>query len=148
MTPFPETVEFWHWWLLAAVLLTIEVFAPTTIFLWTGISAVAVGFVLLAAETTSWQVQVLLFAVLSVVSIFGWRLFARLHPSAGEESSLNRRAEQHVGRQLTLESAIVNGEGRATIDDTAWRLEGDDLAVGTRVKVVAVTGAILRVEEA
>jgi len=39
-----EHIEFWQWWVLAALLMAIEVFAPTTLFLWTGIAAAAVGF--------------------------------------------------------------------------------------------------------
>ena len=47
-------IEFWHWWVLAALLMAIEVFAPTTVFLWTGISAATVGFVVLAADGIGW----------------------------------------------------------------------------------------------
>ena len=59
-----EQIEFWHWWVLAALLMAVEVFAPTTLFLWTGISAAAVGIVVLFARGIGWEVQVLLFAVL------------------------------------------------------------------------------------
>ena len=37
-----DSIEFWHWWVLAALLIAVEVFAPTTVFLWTGISAIGV----------------------------------------------------------------------------------------------------------
>lgn len=147
MSEFLGTIEFWHWWVLAALLITIEIFAPTTVFLWTGISAVAVGLMLFVAESTSWQLQLLVFSALSVGSVLGWRQYARLRPTRSEEPTLNRRAEQYVGRQLTLDNPIVNGEGRITIDDTAWRIEGGDLEAGARVKVVGVDGATLRVEK-
>ena len=32
-----EPFQFWHWLILGAVFLAIEVFAPATIFLWFGV---------------------------------------------------------------------------------------------------------------
>ncbi|MFQ6018211.1 MAG: NfeD family protein [Kiloniellaceae bacterium] len=143
----PGQVEFWHWWVLAALLMAVEVFAPTTLFLWTGISAAAVGLVVLADAGVGWEFQVLLFAVLSVVSVVAWRHYARLRPVRSEDPWLNRRAEQYIGRQFTLEEPIVNGRGKVRVDDTTWKIEGEDLAAGNRVKVVGVDGVILKVEQ-
>ena len=39
MAEFLDTIEFWHWWVLAALLVVIEVFAPSTVFLWPGVAA-------------------------------------------------------------------------------------------------------------
>ena len=142
----PEHVVFWHWWVLAALLMAVEVFAPTTLFLWTGISAGAVGLVVLVAEDIGWEYQVLLFAVLSVVSVVAWRRYARLHPVRSEDPWLNRRAEQYIGRQFTLEEPIVNGEGMVKVDDTTWKIAGENLEAGSRVRVVGVDGVILKVE--
>ncbi len=142
----PEQLEFWHWWVLGALLMAIEVFAPTTLFLWTGISAGVVGLVLLIAPDTSWETQVLLFAVLSVVSVFAWRRYARLHPVRSEDPWLNRRAEQYIGRELVLGDPIVNGQGKVKVDDTTWKVKGQDLAAGSRVRVVGVEGVILKVD--
>jgi membrane protein implicated in regulation of membrane protease activity len=144
----PEHIEFWHWWVLAALLMAVEVFAPTTLFLWTGISAGAVGLVVLVAEDIGWESQVLLFAVLSLVSVVAWRRYARLRPVHSEDPWLNRRAEQYIGRQFTLEEPIVNGEGTVKVDDTTWKIAGENLEAGSRVKVVGVDGVILKVEPA
>ena len=142
-------VEFWHWWVLAAVLLAVEVFAPTTLFLWTGLSAIVVGGVVLVAAPIGWEYQVLLFAVLSVVSVIAWRIVARMRgPRGGVTSTLNRRAEQYVGRTFTLLEPIVNRQGKINVDDTTWKVEGADLGEGCRVKVVGVDGVVLKVEEA
>ena len=143
-----ESVEFWHWWVLAAALMAIEVFAPTTLFLWTGLSAAAVGVVLLIAPGIAWEAQILLFAVLSVVSVVAWRQYARLHPAISEDPLLNLRAERYVGRLFTLDEPIVNGHGKIKVDGTLWKVEGDDLDAGSRVKVVAADGVMLKVEAA
>ena len=139
-------IEFWHWWVVAALLMAIEVFAPTTVFLWTGISAATVGLVLLAADGIGWQSQVILFAVLSVVSVIAWRYYMRLRPIRSEDPLLNRRAEQCVGRVCTLEEPIINGQGKVKIGGILWKIEGEDLDAGARVRVVGVDGAVLKVE--
>ena len=36
-------LDYWHWWILAAVLIIFEVFAPGAFFLWLGIAAAALG---------------------------------------------------------------------------------------------------------
>ena len=38
-----EQLTHWHWWILAVVLLVLEIFAPGTFFMWMGASAVVVG---------------------------------------------------------------------------------------------------------
>ena len=143
-----EQIEFWHWWVLAAVLMAVEVFAPTTLFLWMGISAGAVGLLVLVANDIGWEIQILLFAVISVVSVVAWRQYARLHPASSDDPLLNRRAEQCVGRLFSLEEPIANGRGRVKVDGVFWKIEGDDLEAGNRVKVVGADGVILKVEEA
>src|SRR3546814_11720008 len=55
-------IEFWNWWVIAVFLLGIEVFAPGAVFLWMGIAAGVVVFVLLALPPTPWQIQILVFA--------------------------------------------------------------------------------------
>ncbi|NKB59385.1 MAG: NfeD family protein [Alphaproteobacteria bacterium] len=143
-----DQIDFWHWWILAAVFLAIEVFAPTTLFLWTGISAAVVGIVAYFADGLSWQIQFLLFAILSVASVFAWRAIARSRQSAEDEPLLNRRGMQYVDRQFTLEQPIIHGEGSLRIDDTIWKIAGDDCASGERVRVTGLDGHVLQVEKA
>ena len=69
----------------------------------------------------------------------------RRHPTGTDHPLLNRRGEQYIGRVFTLDEAIVNGTGKLRIDDTIWKVNGDDLAAGTAVKVSAAKGVILQV---
>src|SRR3546814_18008314 len=66
-------IEFWNWWVIAVFLIGIEVFAPGAVFLWMGIAAGVVGFVLLALPQTPWQIQILVFAGVSLAPIWVWR---------------------------------------------------------------------------
>ncbi len=139
-------VDFWQWWILAAALMILEVFTPGAFFLWMGVAAGVVGLLLLVAPATSWQIQLLLFAVLSIVSIVAWRAYLKRHPTESDRPALNRRGEQYIGRSFTLVEPIVNGHGRVKVDDTVWRIEGEDCPAGATVKVVATEGAFLKVE--
>ena len=144
---FLETIEFWQWWVAAVVLIIVEALVPGAIFLWLGVSAAVVGAILLAAPEMSWEYQVLIFAVLSVGSVIGWRAYHKSHPTETDLPTLNRRGEQYVGRVITLDDAIVNRVGKVRLDDTSWKVEGADLPAGARVKVTGVDGVVLLVEE-
>ncbi len=146
--PLIEEIVFWHWWVAAIVFVVIEVFAPGAIFLWLGVSAGVVGALLLAAPDITWQIQMLVFAVLSVSAIIAWRAFQKAHPPVTDQPALNRRGEQYVGRTLTLDGAIVNGQGKVRVDDTSWKVEGPDMPAGARIKVTGVDGVVLKVAPA
>ncbi len=144
----PEEIEFWHWWVAAMVLIVLEVFAPGTIALWTAVSAAAVGLLLLAVPELTWQTQFIVFAVLSVATVIGWRSYQLRYPTVSDQPTLNRRGEQYVGRVFTLSEAIVNGTGKIHVDDTMWKVVGENLPEGTQVRVTGVDGTLLTVEPA
>jgi hypothetical protein len=143
---FFSEISFWHWFILGIALTILEILAPGVVFLWLGIAAGATGLVMLGIDGLTWQAQTLVFAGLSVVSIVSGRLWLRRHPTATDHPTLNRRGEQHIGRVFTLDAPIVNGVGKIRVNDATWKVAGEDLPAGTRVKVVAVEGTVLRVE--
>jgi hypothetical protein len=145
---FLEQAEFWHWWIAAILFLVLETFAPGAIFLWMGVAAGIVGLILLIFADLGWEYQFLIFALFTVVTAVGWRAYLRRHPTASDRPTLNRRGEQYVGRTFTLEDAIVNGQGKITVDDSTWKIEGDDLPAGTKIQVTGVEGTVLQVEVA
>jgi len=49
---------------------------------------------------------------------------------------------------FTLEEPIVNRHGKIRVDDSTWKIEGDDCRPGTNVRVVGVDGVVLKVERA
>ena len=143
-----EQIVFWHWWVAAIVLVVIEVFAPGAVALWMGVAAALVGLLLLAAPETAWEYQLLVFAVLSVASVVAWRFYLSRRPIETDQPTLNRRGEQYVGRVFALDEAIVNGTGKISVDDTTWKVLGNDLPQGARVRVTGVEGTLLTVEAA
>ena len=143
---FIEGLGAWAWWVGGALLLAIEILAPGNVFVWFGIAAVLTGSAALVADI-GWQVQLILFAVLSVVLVVAGRSwFARA--GASEEPLLNERATRLVGQSFVLGEPIVAGNGRIRIDDTVWRLTGPDVPSGTAIRIVGHDGAVLRADRA
>lgn len=139
-------ILYWHWWVAGLALLSLEMVLPTEfVLLWMGVSALVTG----AAAwllPLNWQVEFLLFGVLSIVSYFTYR---KLHPHiVSDKPTLNRRGASYVGRNFTLAAPIVNGIGKVHVDDSQWRIAGPDLPAGAQVRVTAADGTTLRVERA
>ncbi len=141
-----ETLVYWHWWVLAVGLIILEIFAPGAIFMWMGIAAGIVGFILMLFPELTWQVQFVIFSVLSIASIVVWHSYLKKNPTKTDQPTLNRRGHQYVGRTFTLEEAIVNNVGKIKVDDSIWKVEGDNCDAGSQIKVVDVDGVVLRVE--
>lgn len=139
-------IVFWHWWAFGAFLLIVELLVPGMFFLWMAEAAVVTGLVLLIFPTLAWEYQLISFSVLSVGSIIVFRKFLTKHPIETDQPLLNRRAAQYVGRVFTLEHAIVNGQGKIRVDDSTWKIQGEDCEAGGKVKVVSAEGVILKVE--
>jgi inner membrane protein len=137
------------WWLLALVLIGVELMVPGYFMLWIGIAAAAMGLVLMFVPELSFMAQAVVFAVLALISCFVyWRFVRRVLNEPSDQPRLNRRAEQFIGRRYVLDSAIVNGQGKARVGDSLWMVEGPDLPVGATVEVIGVDGATLRVQKA
>lgn len=143
----------WNWMILGIVLLGLEIFLPGVFMLWIGIAALIVGAVSLLpwqAAFWGWQVQVLVFLVLSLACAYAGKKLMGARTQASDQPLLNRRSEQMIGRTATLAEPIRNGHGRIQLGDTFWRVSGPDLPAGARVRVVAATESDLElvVEEA
>jgi len=140
-----ESATYWQWWVLAVILIVLEVSSPGAFFLWMAISAGIVGLVMLLMPELGWEIQILVFALFSVISIVAWRLYLLKHPTESDQPRLNRRGEQYIDRIFTLSEPVVNGQGKIKVDDSIWKIRGDDCPAGSRVKVVGVDGVVLLV---
>ena len=140
-----SNAEFWHWWVLAVLLLALEVAAPGTFFLWLAIAAALVGLIVLIVPDLPWQLQVLLFALGGIGAVVAWRAYAKRHPPVSEDPTLNRRGAQYVGQIFHLTEPIRDGRGRMNVDDTMWRVAGPDLPAGAKVRVTGIEGTTLQV---
>ncbi len=139
-------IIYWHWLILAVVLIILEILMPGAYFLWMAVSAAIVGGAMFVFPQMPILVQVLIFAVLSVITVVMYKSYRKKNPLVTDEPALNRRGEQYIGRTFTLEEPIVNGEGKIIVDDTTWKVAGMDMSAGMTVRVVSVEGSTLKVE--
>ena len=152
MEPLYQQVSFWWALGLGLVLMTLELFLPTTLFLWTGLSCVVVaipmafvpGFTLLQALS--------LWVLLSVlVVLLAKKVFSR-HPDSGERMAAagppNQYGREFVGQTAVLVEDTENRQTRVNFRGANWgvKVPGGDLKAGTRIRVTAVEGIYLIAE--
>lgn len=141
-----DSIDFWHWLILALLLIILEIVVPGAFFLWMGVSAGVIGLILWISPDISWESQLLLFSVISVVSIALWRIRLNKHPTESEDNTLNARTTQYIGRVFTLVEPIEDGYGKIHVDDSYWQVSGPNCEKDKKVKVISVDGMILKVE--
>lgn len=130
------------WFAVALALLVLETVVPGVHFLWFGVAAAAVG-VLALAVPMGWPAQVILFSLISIVTVFLVRKSGRGGNAKSDEPVLNVRGAQYIGRTVTVEEAIKNGRGKVRVGDTIWAAEGEDAHKGAQVEVTGVNGTVL-----
>jgi membrane protein implicated in regulation of membrane protease activity len=96
------------------------------------------------------QNQIILFAVLAVVTTVAWKRFAPTNwTSAEPHPTLNQpRTAQYVGRRAPAAEGFSGGRGAVFIDDTRWSAatdDGSDPAPGEMVTITGADGLILKV---
>jgi len=141
-------VDVMTWAAVALLLIAAETLAPGAFLLWMGFAAAVVFVVALLVPGIPVLAQVAAFVVLSFVSIQVYRRWFRKAARQSDRPLLNRRAEQNIGLVAPLDQAIAGGRGRIKLGDAFWVVEGPDLPAGTPVRVVAVDGMVLKVQQA
>lgn len=139
-------IVFWHWWMLAVFLLGIELLAPGFFFLWLSVAGLIVGTVLFLIPSTSLEIQLIIFSLLSMVSIFIWRQYGFKNDTETDHPLLNQRGAQYIGRTFSLIEPIINGRGKIKVDDSLWTVLGEDCSLETKVEVVGVKGTLFEVK--
>jgi membrane protein implicated in regulation of membrane protease activity len=146
MLQYLNDLSFWDWLALGTVLLILEVFGAGGYLLWIGVAAAAVGILTYIVPNMAWELQFLLFAVLSVLTAVYWWRRQRTVIRQSDQPGLNMRGQELIGRTYTVHDAIASGRGKIKVGDSVWIVVGPDAAVGSQVRVVSQDGAILRVE--
>ena len=89
-----------------------------------------------------------LFALLAFAAVYAGRRYYARNPVASADPNLNERAARLIGRTVTVETAIENGQGRVKVGDGVWNARGPDAPAGSQVVVVSADGSCLNVEPA
>ena len=139
-------ITFWHWLIIAGVMLVLELFAPGAFMLWIAIAALASAGLAFVLPDLAWQWQCLWFSVFCIASLLLSRKLARRRVEPSDQPHLNRRTQRYIGRIFNLSEAIENGFGKIVVDNSQWRVAGNDAPQGAKVKVVSADGVVLQVE--
>lgn len=140
---------YWHWFAIGILLMALELALPSFFFLWLGVAALVAGVALFLAPSLTFAMQGVVFAVAAIIAFYVGRKYFKGRLRDFSPSTLNKRGARMVGNLVTLESAIVNGKGKAQVGDSLWSVEGDeDLPAGTTVKVIGADGTVLKVTKA
>ena len=140
-----DLAPHWHWLAIGLLLAAAEMAAPGVFLIWLALAAIVTGLVTWAMPIGV-PVQIVLFAVLAVASVFIGRRFLRANPIQSADPMLNDRGGQAVGETVVLTQAIVSGTGRARLGDSEWLVKGPDAEVGARMRVAGHEGTVLVVE--
>lgn len=143
---FIATHGAWSWVVAGLILLGLELVVPGGVLVWLGAAALITGLSALFIDIF-WPLQFVIFGVLALVSIWLWLRF-RGPGVVSDRPFLNQRANRFIGHEAVLDEPIRDGFGRLSLDDTVWRVQGPDLAAGSRVRIVEAHGALLKVEAA
>lgn len=135
----------WHWLILGVILLGFELVTGSTYILWPAVSALFVGVLMFIAPAMGWELQMMLFFVLSIATLVLGRTHLQKLVKGGEPSDLNDPVQALIGRQVKAVDDFTGTEGRVELGDTQWsaRLEDGTAAAGDLLKVQAVQGATL-----
>ena len=136
----------WTWWVVAGLLLLAELASPGIFFIWLAFAAMTMG-VMVFFVALGWQIQLALWAVLSVVFVVVAKPWLkRRNAMTSDQPNLNRRMLNYVGRSFVLDEPIVNGQGRVKIEDTLWQVSGPDAPKGAWVRLTRADGLQFIVE--
>lgn len=139
---------WWHWLIFGSILIVAEIFVPSFIVIWLGVSALIVG-TLDAIFATSFTTELAVWIVLSVLLLFLW--FKVFKPKAASHSG---QSDNTFDVQGTVTARIKKGEkGQVKFDspvlgDTQWYAIADEvLEASTRVKIIEVRGQLMYVKK-
>lgn len=139
----------WIWLAVVAVALIVEFISMDLTSIWFAIAGV-VSLILSAIGGISWEIQLIVFIVLSsILVIFVRKITRKIFLSSKEDSRTN--VDSLVGKRTKLLSAITEDQkGTISINGVTWSVKSeDDEAVeeGTVVEVEKVEGNTLTVKK-
>ncbi|MFM5886380.1 MAG: NfeD family protein [Novosphingobium sp.] len=135
----------WLWLGLGLVLAIGEMVIPGVFLIWLAGAALVTGLVAWVLPIGV-PLQVVLFAVLAIASLFTGRNWLRRNPVEAADPLMNDRGARAIGEVVVVTEALGPGSGRVRMGDSEWLARGPDAEPGTKMRVTAHDGATLVVE--
>lgn len=140
-----ELDPHWTWLAIGLFLAAAEMAIPGLFLIWLSGAALLTG-ALVWLLPIGVPLQIVIFAVLSIVAVFVGKRYLRDNPITEADPKMNRRGARMVGEVATVSEAIADGSGRVHYGDGEWLAKGADVPVGARVRITGSDGAVLLVE--
>ncbi len=141
-------MPFWYWWVLGTVLLIGEIVTGTTYILWPAVAAFITGFFDLGPFDGNWQLQLFLFAGITILLTIFATPYAKawVNNEKTDKVNLNERGAQKVGKRVVADEDFSGGTGRVRLGDTVWSAEADpalSVLKGAALEIREVKGTVL-----
>ncbi|HRH80703.1 MAG TPA: NfeD family protein [Thiobacillaceae bacterium] len=140
---------WWHWIVLALVLVGIEMLTPTFFLMWFGLGALLTG-LLVTFVPLGFAAQLLIWAVTSLIMTFVWLKYFK-NP---DRTRVGQAKEGVLGSTGLVSKAITDlGQGeilfqRPVLGADRWPAIADaPIPAGVKARVVDVLGQTLKIEQ-
>lgn len=145
---FFHNLTQYHWLVFACVILIFEIFGAGGFMLGFSLAALTVS-ILIALVAINWHVQLITFALISVIASIAWYVYQNKKDVKDEASTtLNKKENQLVGQKITLEEDLQIGKGRIKFGDTTWPVyTEEELKKGDVVEIDKVNGIFLHIHK-
>ncbi len=145
-------IEWWYWILAGFILIGLELVIPSFTIIWFGFGALLVGILLLLAPSLSDWLQVLLWAIFSVLFTIIW--FKYLKPKK-DNTHAGLSKEAIVGESGIIIRGTTDSYAKGTVRFRISILGADEwicfadeaLKVGDSVMVEDIEGQMLKVKK-
>lgn len=141
----------WIWGILGLALLALEMLTGTLYILWFGIAAFALSMLSFVFPDMAIAWQLLIFAVLSLTSLFVWKQF---YQRVRDDSNIGQSRGDEIGRIGVITASISprqNGSiefAQGVLGSRQWvAIANEEIEIGAEAIVVAVEGNRLRVSK-
>lgn len=136
----------WVWFILGALLAIAEIIVPGIFLIFIAIAALLTGLVTLIFDPGA-PVQFIVFAIFSLIAVYGGRIWYAKHDVESSDPMLNDRGARMVGQIVTIIEAVDENGGRVRVGDSEWPARGTSLKPGDKGKISNVTDGIVHIIE-
>ena len=139
----------WVWAAIGFILLAAEMATGTFYVLWFGIAALIVAVLTWLMPEISISMQLILFAIISISTLFIWRTYYRKIETHSRVGQAQGEEIGRIGSIIEPVSATQNGRiqfAQGVMGSREWvAIASETIPTGTQAVVVAVEGNALRV---
>lgn len=139
-----EGLSPWWWVAFGITLGAVEMATMSFFLIWPGIAAVVMALVLVAMPAMPGEVQIAVFATLSVILTYLGRVYVLSKSGEPAPNGLNERSNRMIGMQGKVLS-FENGQGKVEVEGIPWvaHWESGTSTPGGSVTVSQTRGTVL-----